>query len=637
MRVDLKKYIFIGMASQKELFFKKAQSIGLIHFIDISQTKKKGEPDILQRIGYAIKVLRGLPVADQEENYKDLDAVSLTEAISNLQHKIEATLEEIRILDLEIARVNVFGEFSSDDIKYIRDKGNRFIQFFVAKSGLFHDKPLPENVIFVATENGLDYFVAVNPQPVSYENMIEMKIDHSVDQLKIKRQASQEKFLSAEHELKGYAKYKQFLHHSLTVKLNEHNYEEAKKDVHSEMEGALFAVEGWVPENKVASLTSEMKDIDVYMEEIAIEPQDIVPTYLENEKLSRMGEDLVSIYDTPSATDNDPSNWLLWGFTLFFAFIIGDAGYGLIYLSIALWLRYKYPDLKGVGKRVLNLFTLLSVGCVIWGTLNTSFFGMQIKMDNPIRKVSLLQWLAEKKAAYHLTHKDAIYDDWLLKFPWIEKINDPAELIKANPDGSGAPSALFGRITDNVVFELALFIGVVHLILSLFRYSFRNWNNFGWIAFLVGAYLYFPYYLGAPSFLNTVGKIDLATGGAIGLQLMAAGLAFAWLGSIVINKFKGIFEIMTVIQIFADVLSYLRLYALGLAGAVVSGTVNEIASGLPYLVGVLLVIISHGVNIVLSTMSGVIHGLRLNFLEWYHYSFEGGGRKFNPLRFLGLD
>ena len=74
-----------------------------------------------------------------------------------------------------------------------------------------------------------------------------------------------------------------------------------------------------------------------------------------------------------------------------------------------------------------------------------------------------------------------------------------------------------------------------------------------------------------------------------------------------------------------------------IAGAIVAGTINEIAVGLPIILGVLLIVISHLVNIVLGTMSGVIHGLRLNFLEWYHYSFEGGGKQFKPLKLLKIE
>lgn len=625
------------MMSEKERFFKKAQELGLIHFIDISQMKKGATPNVLLRITSAIKVLRGLPPTDQEENYKGLDAIKITDAILDLNHQKEALQEEIRVLEVEMSRVDVFGDFSLEDLAYIHKEGNRVVQFYVAKPGAFHDEPLPDNVVWIGSEHGLDYYVAVNSHPVVYDKMIEMKIDHPYGELKKQLKEAQDKLHTVEQQQKKYIKYNQFLHHSLTVKLNEYNLEEAKNDVHAEMDGALFAVAGWVPDNKFSELDPLLKELDIHCEEISIEPTDFVPTYLENKGLPRLGEDLVNIYDTPSSTDKDPSDWVLWAFTLFFALIIGDAGYGLVYLSIALFLRYKYPNLKGTAKRVLNLFTLLCVGCIVWGTLTTSFFGVQVSMDNPIRKFSLIQWLGEKKAEYHLTTKDATYQDWVKKYPWVENINDPKELIKANPDSPNSPSPLFGRISDNILFELALFIGVVHLILSILRYSFRNWNNLGWVVMLIGAYLYFPAHLGAPGFLNTVGKIDLHKGAAIGLQLMAAGLAFAWIGSIVINKFKGLFEVMTVIQILADVLSYLRLYALGLAGAIVGSTVNEIASGLPFLFGVILVVIGHFVNIVLSTMSGVIHGLRLNFLEWYHYSFEGGGKKFRPLKLLGIE
>src|SRR5690606_36475467 len=91
-------------------------------------------------------------------------------------------------------------------------------------------------------------------------------------------------------------------------------------------------------------------------------------------------------------------------------------------------------------------------------------------------------------------------------------------------------------------------------------------------------------------------------------------------------------ETLNVIQVFSDVLSYLRLYALGLAGMIVAQTFNELGAKFGIVVGILIILVGHTVNVSLSIMSGVIHGLRLNFLEWYHYCWEGGGKLFNPLR-----
>ena len=89
--------------------------------------------------------------------------------------------------------------------------------------------------------------------------------------------------------------------------------------------------------------------------------------------------------------------------------------------------------------------------------------------------------------------------------------------------------------------------------------------------------------------------------------------------------------ILNVVQVFSDVLSYLRLYALSLAGMIMADTFNTMGLQLNFFGGILIIIFGHITNIGLSTMGATIHSLRLNFLEWYHYSWEGGGRLFNPL------
>ncbi len=94
---------------------------------------------------------------------------------------------------------------------------------------------------------------------------------------------------------------------------------------------------------------------------------------------------------------------------------------------------------------------------------------------------------------------------------------------------------------------------------------------------------------------------------------------------------------MNVIQIFADIMSYLRLYALGLSGALVVSTLNEFASSMNIVLAALLLIVGHVINLGLCLMGGTIHGLRLNFLEWYHYSFEGGGKAFCPLKKIEIE
>jgi V/A-type H+/Na+-transporting ATPase subunit I len=638
MRQDVKKFLFVGSEEDKNSFFKRAQRQGIIHFIDPLARPLKEPPEDLSRVMAAIKVLRGLPPTEQEENFSDLQANEIVSSILSLHEQNERLLEELRVLEIEMARIEVFGNFSFDDIAYIEKEGHCKIRFFCARPALFEFEPEPDSLIYIASEHGLNYYIAIDqPHPI-YEKMIEMKFERSLGDLKRRFEQVKKEHHRIEQALKDYAKYHHYLHHVLIEKLNFYHLHHAQTSVQKVMEGSLFAVEGWVPVNQAHHLEEIVGDLKVHTEEIAVEPTDAVPTCLENQGVARLGEDLVNIYDTPSATDKDPSMWVLGAFTFFFSFIIGDAGYGLVYLAIALFLYYKYPNLKGTAKRILNLFTLLCVGCIVWGTLMTSFFGMHIDLNNPLRRLSLLQWLAEKRAAYHIRHQDEIIQSWREKYPELPEIHHVHQVINFVPVAESEKGyVLFHALTDKVLFELALFIGVVHLILSLLRYAGRNWSSIGWVLFLVGAYLYFPFYLETPSLLNYVGGIDLAKGGAVGFQLMFAGIGAAWILSIIRYGWTGIFEIMNLIQVVADSLSYLRLYALCLAGAIVASTINEIAYALPFFLGMILILISHFANIVLNTMGGVIHGLRLNFLEWYHYSFEGGGKPFQPLKLLKKD
>ena len=185
--------------------------------------------------------------------------------------------------------------------------------------------------------------------------------------------------------------------------------------------------------------------------------------------------------------------------------------------------------------------------------------------------------------------------------------------------------------------ELSIFIGTLHIMLSFLRYLDRNWAGLGWVFFMIGAYLYFPSFLGAVSLIHYIFHVPYELGTWIGRYILFSGLGAVVILAIIQHRLRGLGEIVGIIQVFSDVLSYIRIYALSLAGSIMATTFDTIGTQVTIYVGIFIILAGHMVNISLSLMSGIIHGLRLNFIEWYHHSFEGGGKKFNPLSLIKIE
>lgn len=640
MRVDVRKFLFVGILKEKDDFFKRAQEKGVIEFIDASGRGVREVPAEIQRVSHAIKVVRTLPTVEQEEIFNWRQTTTIVDGILDLQHRLEQAFEEKRVASQEMARVEVFGDFSLDDLESIREEGHRYVQFFCCSRGKIEDLTDYPEVMYVDSDHGLDYFVSVSPETRSYEGMIEIRIEQTYPQLKKRLQELDAAIHLMEGELKTYAKYEDFLHKALKKQLNEYHLESAQGLVQNVMDERLYWVEGWVAEDRLSALNELLKEFDLQCEEIAMEEGDRVPTALTNNGVARIGEDLVHIYDTPGVNDKDPSIWVLGAFSLFFAVILGDGGYGLLFLLGALFLHYRFKGASGLGKRMIHLATILSCSCILWGVLTTNFFGIKFDLNSPIRQVSLVQWLVERKVDYHAALKDDTYQSWVQRFPQAgtgvsaHEFLTKAATKKAN--GSWEFEAL-NKFSDSVMLELALLIGVLHIALSFMRNITKNWSGAGWITFMVGAYLYFPSMLNATSIIHFTFGVDAKAGAEAGLHLIYLGIGGSVVFAVIQNGLFGMLELATVIQVFSDVLSYLRLYALGLAGSMMSSTFNDIGMQMPIVAGLAVILIGHVVNIVLSIMGGVIHGLRLNFLEWYHYSFEGGGKMHEPLELLEVE
>ena len=634
--IKVKKYLFIGVKEDIDTFFTRAQEKGFVEFLSTKVRRALDYPENVQKLMTALAVLRKQPTLKMAELTKDLDAQKLAHSVVENAQWIERLEEEKRLLASEISRIEPLGDFSLEEIREIERDTGRLVQFFCVKKAKLKTLELDEVMIPIGSEYDMEYFMTISHQVESFRGMIEMHFEKSLSQLENELEIANLKMEQCVKELKEDAAYIDFLKEHLTHALNHYHLVSASDDVTTHINDHLFAIEGWIPENRLHGLFPLLEGLGIHAEEVAIEEGEKIPTYMENKSYAKVGEDLVHIFDTPATGDKDPSSWVFWGFAVFFAMIISDAGYGVIFLALALFLRMKFRHLKPTAKRFLRLFTVLSTFCIGWGILTGSYFGLELSPTSPLSKVSAINYMAEKKADYHIAKRDETWKETVQKFPDLKYIYDGTEFLQAakvKKDGF-TKYIVLDEFKDSIFMEISLLVGVIHISLSLLRHSRRHWAGLGWIFASVGGYMFFPKILSATSIIHFMGIIPKIEGYEVGLQLFWGGIALALILAFIQNKWAGLIELSKPIELFADILSYLRLYALGLAAMILAGTFNDMGMRLGFAAGFFVILMGHIINIAVGIMGGTIHGLRLNFIEWYHHSFEGGGRLFNPLKLL---
>ncbi|WP_421726122.1 V-type ATP synthase subunit I [Bauldia sp.] len=345
----------------------------------------------------------------------------------------------------------------------------------------------------------------------------------------------------------------------------------------------IVAVQGWAPE-------SAIPDIEVFADDAELAclvedpaPEDEPPTLIDQPDNMEAGVDLTLFYQVPSYRSWDPTVVLVLSFSLFFAMILADAGYGLVlFVGLLVFWRRLGRSEKSISYRRFAL--LLTTCTIVYGVLVGSYFGM-----NP-REGSLL----------------------------------------------GDLQILDVRNFDAMM-QLSIVVGVIHIGFANAMVAYVNrtrlvaLSSLGWIAAIVGGLLI---WLGAGSDWQTVGFVLLTIGAAM-ILLFTSDRPIRKATDYLWRLADGVRRLFSAMSAFGDVLSYMRLFALGLASASLATTFNDLAReahasipGLGLLAAVLIIVVGHGLNLGLALMSGVVHGLRLNFIEFYNWGLPEEGKPF---------
>ena len=372
-------------------------------------------------------------------------------------------------------------------------------------------------------------------------------------------------------------------------------------DTASMAEDKLMVLEGWIPEENEAAVEQWLSTQGAYYEIRKPNKDDVVPTLFRNNAFTRMYEVLTKMYGMPGYTDFDPTPIVAPFFSLFFGFCMGDAGYGLILILLGFLLK------KKLGKSMagmMNLVITLGIFTTVIGSVLGTFFGMAL-IDS-----DLPQQIKEY-------------------------------IIAGNVE-------LFGSVYDKQMI-LALGIGVVHISLAMtvkainstvfngFKESISTW---GWWLVVVGGAV-----IGTLALLNVVPAdtskwafVIVGGVGAVGIYLLNNLHR-----NVLLNIGAGLWDTYNMASgLLGDVLSYIRLFALGLAGGMLGQTFNNLAlmvvdgqTGVGAVFGWigfgLILIFGHTLNIAMSCLSAFVHPLRLTFVEYFkNAGYEGKGVEYKP-------
>ena len=345
----------------------------------------------------------------------------------------------------------------------------------------------------------------------------------------------------------------------------------------------LFAVSGWAPTETLPVLRAYAENAGVALTEADPEPADTPPTLLNNPGPLAAGQDLVEFYISPGYWTWDPSAVVFLSFTIFFAMILSDAGYALL-LGLVLAPFWGWMGGSDTGRRLRTLFMALVAAAFVWGVMAGSYFG---------------------------------------------RAPPPESLV-------GALAVI--DVTDfGTMMVLSVLVGVAHVVIANLaaagqRGGLRRLGTYGWILLVLAATAWWLADTGrAPDWLAATAPWAMV-GGAV--MILGFARPSNHPGRRVLG---GLLALSQVTTAFGDVLSYLRLFALGLASASLAAAFNglaaDVAAGVPgvgLLLAVLVLLIGHGLNLALAIMSGFVHGLRLNFIEFFRWSVPEEGTRFRP-------
>ena len=609
MITKMKKYDFLVYHAQYDDFLEKLREIGVLHIATLENNNKSCELlvekfNLKKRIENNIDILYNkldkdisLSQTSIHEFDEGMDLLAKSEALLS---QLEQAKQALTIAEKEYERISAWGNFSIDQLKKIEETGY-YVKLFTCPTRLYKPEWEEQFNAFVINElNNTTYFVTLTKDE---------KIEIEAEQFDINNSDSTITTANYEEAKKLYNTQLEEIKEFAVNNINNLKYlslliteiidiDKVKLNTIKAADDTVMVLEGYCPIDTESTLLDFLQKNDIYYEVNDPKAEDNVPIKLRNNRFTKLFEPLTGMYGLPNYNEFDPTPILGPFFLLFFAMCMGDAGYGLILILFGIGVitkKIKIEMFEGLGP----IITVLGVGTTVIGFFLGTFFGIDL---------STVSWLPDSV-------KGILLKGELMGF--------------------------------DIQMVAAIIIGIFHICLAMVVKAIcytkqsgimNNLSTWGWLILILGGII----------------TAILAISNAISIEatkymIIAIGIISA-LGIFIFNNIKrnplinigaGLWDTYNMITgILSDVLSYIRLYALGLAGAMLGQAFNQLGFMvlgddpifIQYLPFIIIVLIGHTLNIVLSSLSAFVHPLRLTFVEYFkNLGYEGNGEKYSPL------
>lgn len=597
----MKKLAFLIYHKDYDTFLEQVRNLGVVHVV----TKSQGEAEnqdlqatirLSARYAAAIKLLEGMNVkaADKTSGNADKGELILDKLEALQQHDAE-TNHRIQALEKEITAMEPWGDFKMESLKRLRDAGYE-VGFYICSDKVYDEEWETQYHAVVINHIGSKvYFVTVTPvtETVSLDVESAKIADRSLSEIIQEKEKLDAERAETENVMKELAENSISDLKAAQVRTSQLvDFDKVKLSADSLAGNKLMLLEGWAPAENAQQLNDFLKSSEVYYEISDPVPGDNVPIQLNNKGFFKLFEPIMKLYMLPKYNELDLTPFFAPFFMLFFGLCLGDTGYGLFILLGISGYRLIAKSISPSMKPILTLVQLLGLSTAICGLLTGTCFGFNL------------------------------YD---INVPFIQKMK---EVI---------------MLDNQQMFNLSLILGAIQIIFGMtlkavnqaiqfgFKYAI---STIGWLLVLVSTAVAFA----APSVM--------AMGGTLHLAILAVGGLMVYLfnspgKNIFLNIGLGLWDTYNMATgLLGDILSYVRLFALGLSGGILAGVFNSLAVGMSPdnviagpIVMVLIFVIGHSINIFMNVLGAMVHPMRLTFVEFFKNSgYEGGGKEYKPLK-----